>query len=59
MPNVMGVREGVDVRTGVWSVSDSEAAVAAADVTGFGGMVIFGLSFSIFIAGLVVGLGLL
>lgn len=58
MPYVMGVREGVDIRTGVWRDSDSEATIAAVDVTGLGGMVIFGLGFSVFAAGFEEGPGL-
>lgn len=54
----MGVREGVDVRTGVWSDSDSEATVEAVDAP-LVGMVILGLGFSIFIGGFVEGPGLL
>lgn len=59
MPYVMGVREGVDIRTGVWRDSDSEANVAAVDVMVLGGMVIFGLGFSVFTAGFEEGPGLL
>lgn len=55
---VKGVGEGVDVRTGVCSDSDSAATAAeddaAADLLG---MVIFGFGFSIFICNLVEGLG--
>lgn len=54
-----GVREGVDVRTGVWRDSDSEAADEAAAVSRLVGMVIFGLGFSTFVGCLVEGPGLL
>lgn len=57
IPYVMGVR--VDVSTGVWRDSDSEATGAAVEVLGLGGMVIFGLGFSIFMAGFNEGPGLL
>lgn len=57
IPAVKGMREGVDVRTGVCSDSDSEATTEA--VTGLLGMVIFGLGFSTFVCSLVEGPGLL
>lgn len=57
---VRDMREGVDVRTGVWRDSDSGVVVVeAAEVTGLVGMVIFGLGFSIFVGSLVEGPGLL
>lgn len=59
IPAVKGVREGVDVRTGVWSDSDS---VTTAEVDGavcLLGIVIFGLGFSIFVSCLAEGPGLL
>lgn len=56
---VKGVREGVDVRTGVCRDSDSVATAEAADVTLLVGMVIFGFGFSIFAGSLVEGPGLL
>lgn len=56
---VKGVREGVDVRTGVWSDSDSVATAEADDDTDLLGIVIFGLGFSIFVGSLVEGPGLL
>lgn len=56
---VKGVREGVDVRTGVWSDSDSVATAKADAVTDLLGIVIFGLVFSIFVGSLVEGPGLL
>lgn len=59
IPAAKDMREGVDVRTGVWSDSDSVATVEAVDVTGLVGMVIFGLGFSIFVGSLVEGPGLL
>lgn len=59
IPAVKGIREGVDVRTGVWSDSDSVTTVEAAMVTGLLGIVIFGLGFSIFVSSLVEGPGLL
>lgn len=59
IPAVKGVREGVDVRTGVWRDSDSVVAAEAADVTRLVGRVIFGLGFSIFAGSLVEGPGLL
>lgn len=59
MPAVKGVREGVDVRTGVWSDSDSVTAAEEVDATGLLGMVIFGLGLSIFIDILDEGPGLL
>ena len=44
---VNGVREGVDIRTGVWRASDSAPTAAEAlEVTGLTGRVIFGLGFS-------------
>lgn len=52
-----GVREGVDMRTGVWSDSDSLLAVKEDDVTDLLGIVIFGLGFSIFVGNLVEGPG--
>lgn len=52
-----GVREGVDVSTGVWSDSDSLLRAEEEDVTGLLGMVIFGLGFSTFIGNLVDGPG--
>lgn len=55
---VKGVNEGVDVRTGVWSDSDSLATAEAHDVTDLLGMVIFGLVFSTFVSSLVEGPGL-
>lgn len=55
IPAVKGMREGVDVRTGVWSDSDSVVTAAARLV----GMVIFGLGFSVFAGSLVEGPGLL
>lgn len=58
MPAVKGVGEGVDVRTGVWSDSDSAATAAAeAAAANLLGMVIFGFGFSIFICSLVEALG--
>lgn len=54
---VKGVREGVDMSTGVWSDSDSGATTV--DVTGLVGIVIFGLGFSSFVGSLVDGPGLL
>lgn len=48
-----GVREGVDVSTGVWSDSDSLLTAEEEDVTGLLGIVIFGLGFSTFIRNLV------
>lgn len=56
IPAVKGMREGVDVRTGVWRDSDS---VTTADVTRLVGMVIFGLGFSIFFGSLLEGPGVL
>lgn len=53
IPAVKGVREGVDVRTGVWSDSDSVVTAEAEDVTNLLGIVIFGLGFSVFLGGLV------
>lgn len=52
-------REGVDVRTGVWSDSDSVVAAEANGVADLLGMVIFGLGFSIFAGILVAGPGFL
>ncbi|MEQ2244642.1 hypothetical protein ILYODFUR_019366 [Ilyodon furcidens] len=52
-------REGVDMRTGVWSVSDSEATTEATDVTGLTGIVIFGLGLSFFSGFFVEGPGTL
>lgn len=54
---VKGVGEGVDVRTGVWSDSESAATAAEEDAANLLGMVIFGFGFSIFICSLVEGLG--
>lgn len=48
-----GVREGVDVSTGVWSDSDSLLTAEEEDVTGLLGIVIFGLGFSTLIRNLV------
>ena len=59
IPAVKDRKEGVDARTGVWSDSDSEATVEAVDVTGFVGIIIFGLGFSIFTGSLDEGPGLL
>ncbi len=59
MPAVKGVREGVDVRTGVWSDSDSVATANADGVADLLGIVIFGLVFSIFVCSWVEGPGLL
>lgn len=59
IPAVKGMREGVDVRTGVWRDSDSVVTAEAAAVTRLVGMVIFGLGFSIFVGCLVEGPGLL
>lgn len=56
IPAVKGMREGVDVRTGVWSESDS-LVTAEADVTDLLGITIFGLGFSIFVGSLVEGPG--
>lgn len=56
---VKGVREGVDMRTGVWSDSASKVIAEADDVTGLVGMVIFGLGFSIFVGTFLEGPGLL
>lgn len=53
---VKGVGEGVEVRTGVWSDSDSAATAAEDDAADLLGMVIFGFGFSIFICSLVEGL---
>lgn len=55
---VKGVREGVEVRTGVWRDSDSVTAVDEEDAAGLLGMVILGLGFSIFVDILVEGPGL-
>lgn len=55
---VKGVREGVDVRIGVWSDSDS-MATDADDATDLLGIVIFGLGFSIFVGSLIEVPGLL
>lgn len=57
IPAVKGVREGVDVRTGVWR--DSVSKATADDVTGLVGIVIFGLGFSIFAGSFLEGPGLL
>lgn len=57
IPAVKGVREGVDVRTGV--CRDSDSVVRAADDARLVGMVIFGLGFSVFAGCLVEGPGLL
>lgn len=59
IPAVKGVKEGVDVRTGVWSDSDSVATAEAVDVAGLVGMVIFGFGFSIFVGSWVEHPGLL
>lgn len=59
IPAVNGVRDGVVVRTGVWSDSDSVTTAEAAGATGLLGIVIFGLGFSIFVGSLVEGPGLL
>lgn len=59
IPTVKGVREGVDVRTGVWSDSDSLLTAETDDVTALLGIVIFGLGFSIFVGSLLEGPGLL
>ena len=41
---VKGVKDGVDIRTGVWRDSESGALITEASViTGLGGIVIFGL----------------
>lgn len=56
---VKGVGDGVDVRTGVWSDSDSVATAEAADATDLLGMVILGFGFSIFFCSWVEGPGLL
>lgn len=58
IPDANDRREGVDVRTGVWSDSDSVATVEVVDVAGLVGIVIFGLGFSIFTSNLVEGPGL-
>lgn len=52
-------RDGVDVRTGVWSDSDSETTTEATDVTGLDGIVIFGLGLSILTGFFVEGPGML
>lgn len=57
IPAVNGMREGVDVRTGVWSDSDSLVTAEADDVTDLLGIVIFGLGFSVFAGSLVEGPG--
>lgn len=57
IPTVKGVREGVDMRTGVWSDSDSLFRAEEEDVAGLLGMVIFGLGFSIFAGNVVDGPG--
>lgn len=59
IPAVKGVREGVDVSTGVWSDSESVATAEAVDVTGLVGIIILGLGFSIFVGSLIEGPGLL
>lgn len=59
MPAVKGVREGVDVRTGVWRDSDSVTVAEAEVATGLLGMFIFGLGFSVFIDIFVEGPGML
>ena len=60
IPAVKDASEGVDVRTGVWSDSDSmETATDADDVPDLLGIIIFGLGFSIFVGSLVEGPGLL
>lgn len=59
IPAVKAVREGVDVRIGVWSDSDSVATVEAVDVTDLVGIVIFGLGLSIFAGSSIAGPGLL
>lgn len=56
---VKGVREGVDVRIGVWSDSASQTTAEADDVTGLAGIVIFGLGFIIFVGSILEGPGLL
>lgn len=56
MPAEKDRREGVDIRTGVWSDSDSEATTEVVDATGLAGIVIFGLGFSGFF---VEGLGMM
>lgn len=56
---VNGISEGVDMRTGVWSDSDSVVTVEMDDIEGLVGIVIFGLGFSIFVGRLVDGPGLL
>lgn len=58
IPAVNGVSDGVHVRTGVWSDSDSVVTEEAVDVTGLVGIVIFGLGFSIFVGSLTEGPGL-
>lgn len=58
IPAVKGVREGVDVRIGVWSDSDSVTTAEVDGAVGLLGIVIFGLGFSIFVGSLVEGPGL-
>ena len=57
IPAVNGISEGVDVRTGVCSDSDSVATAEADEV--LGRIVIIGLAFSTFVGSLVEGPGLL
>ena len=48
---VKGVKDGVDMRMGVWRDSDSGALITEASVvTGLGGIVIFGLGLASFFA---------
>ncbi len=54
---VKGVGEGVVVRTGVWSESDSIGTAEEDDATDLLGIVIFGLGFHIFVCSLVEGPG--
>lgn len=48
MKTMPAEKDSVDMRTGVWSDSDSEATTEAVDATGLAGIIIFGLGFSAF-----------